>query len=87
MEGNAPHPTLRQKGANAMFKVRNDVHHGRRPMGVASIVRGIPVEELDELVVLEAARVEPIERAQQGKGPNLGQQAPCRRRPVGAPFV
>ena len=57
MQRNGTHPTFGKEGADSVFEVGDDVHHGRCPVGVAAIVGRVAVEKLRELGVLQVPLV------------------------------
>ena len=60
-----------------MFQMGTDVHHGRRLVRVAAVVRRIAVEQLLQLGLSELSGVVVVQRAQQGQFPNPPKEFPC----------
>ena len=76
VKGDGSHATLGKKGADAVLEMGDDVHHGRRAVGVTAVVRGVPIEELGQFGMVEVPPVEAVEAAPQRQGPNPRQQTP-----------
>ena len=69
------HAADRGERAHSEFEVGDDVEHGRRPVGIAAIVGGKPVEELLEVGV-PGPGVPRVESMGKGQGPP-GMQGPA----------
>ena len=63
MQRDGAHATFRQKGPDAVFQMGNDVHHGRRLVRVAAVVRRIAVEQLLQLGLFELPGVVGVQGA------------------------
>ena len=77
MQRDGAHATFRQKGPDAVFQMWNDVHHGRRLVRVAAVVRRVAVEQLLQLGLFELPGIVGVQRAQQGQFPNPPKEFPC----------
>ena len=87
MKGDGAHALFRQKGANAMLQMRDDVEHRWCTMGIASIVGGVPVEELCKLGMPQLPSVELGHGPEKGQLPNSGEQPPRGTCAVGGTLV
>ena len=59
--GNGLHASQRQKSADAVFEMRNNLHHRRRLIGIRSVVGREAVEELNRFRVFKPLLVDFVE--------------------------